>query len=104
MASYQREDIKHDVTLNRDKVIKYIIKLKLNCANDGITAVHLRHGIGSPLIDVMMSMLSVCLKFGGVPSSFRTGVLVPIFKKSVVTQQYQRTGGQWSYIPSCLNC
>ena len=42
---------KHDVTLNRAKVIKYIMQLKLNCAlaNDGITAEHLRHGIGSPL-------------------------------------------------------
>ena len=30
---------KHDVTLNRDKVIKYIMQLKLNCApaNEGIT-------------------------------------------------------------------
>ena len=60
------------------------MQLKLNCApaNDGITAEHLRHGIESPLIDVMTSMLSVCLKFGVVPSSFRTGVLVPILKKS----------------------
>ena len=27
-------------------------------------------------------MLTICLKFGVVPSSFRTGVLVPILKKS----------------------
>ena len=27
-------------------------------------------------------MLTICLKFGVVPSNFRTGVLVPILKKS----------------------
>ena len=75
---------KHDVTLNRCKIINYIMQLKLNCApaNDGITAEHLRHGVGSPLIDVITSLLTICLKFGVVPSIFRTGVLVPILKKS----------------------
>ena len=75
---------KHDVTLNRDKVINYIMQLKLNCApaNDGISAEHLRHGVGSPLIDVITSMLTIFLKFGVVPSSFRTGALVLVLKKS----------------------
>ena len=60
------------------------MQLKLNCApaNDGITAEHLRYGAGSPLIDVITSLLTICLKLGVVPSSFRTGVLVPILKKS----------------------
>ena len=75
---------KHDVTLNRCKIINYIMQLKLNCApaNDGITAEHLRHVVGSPLIDVITSMLHLCLKFDVVPSSFRNGVLVPILKRS----------------------
>ena len=74
---------KHDVTLNRGKIINYIMQLKLNCApaNDGITAEYLRHGVGSSLIDVITSMLTICLKFGVVSSSFRTGGLVPILKK-----------------------
>ena len=60
------------------------MQLKLNyaLANDGNAAEHIRHGIGSPLIDVITSMLTICLKFGVVPSSFRTGVLVPILEKS----------------------
>ena len=60
------------------------MQLKRNCApaNDGITAEHLRHCVGGPLIDVITSMLTICLKFGVVPSNFRTGVLVPILKKS----------------------
>ena len=52
---------KHDVTLNRDTIITYIMQLKLNCALaiDGITAEHLRYGVGSPLIDVITSMLTM---------------------------------------------
>ena len=60
------------------------MQIKLNCApaHEGITAEHLRYGVGSPLIGVITSMLTICLKFGVMPSSFRTGVLVPILKKS----------------------
>ena len=74
MSLSAKHGSKHDVILNRDKAINYITQLKLNCtlANDCIKAEHLRHGIDSPLIDVMTSMLTICFKFGVMPSSFRT--------------------------------
>ena len=58
---------------------------------DGLTAEHLTHCIGTDLINKLSVMFSLCIQYGVVPDSFRSGILVPIPKKPAVTHQKQET-------------
>ena len=49
---------------------------------DGISAEHLKCAVNTNLPTYLSILLTLCVRFGLVPDTFRTGVLVPIVKKS----------------------
>ena len=49
---------------------------------DGITTEHLKHGKTSELCQILANLYCIALSRGCVPSTFNTGVIVPILKKS----------------------
>jgi len=69
--------------ISENKIISLIKQLCMGCSPgiDGIKTEHLRYGIGTSLPLQLSIMLSVCLRFGCVPDTFTTGLLVPLLKK-----------------------
>ena len=65
------------------RVKRYIHALKSGSAAglDGITSEHLKFGMATKLPYYLSNMLSICVRFGVVPDSFLSGVLIPILKK-----------------------
>lgn len=70
--------------ISTTRVKLYIQQLKTQCAssNDGVLAEHLLYSMDTELLQHIANMLSICIKFGVVPQTFREGILVPIPKKS----------------------
>ena len=48
---------------------------------DGITPDHLKSALNSPIVFHLCKLLTVCFRFGMVPTSFKKGILVSILKK-----------------------
>ena len=73
-----KEYVMPETTLNN-----YIKKLRLGCAPgiDGITAEHLKWAAGTKVIESLRLLLTICIRFGIVPDSFASGLLVPLLKK-----------------------
>ena len=65
------------------QVSKFIDRLNNGCAPglDGITTEHLKYGKSDALCSAVAHLLSVLVKWQTVPSSFMTGLIVPILKK-----------------------
>ena len=63
-------------------IVKLVKKLKLNRSPgfDGIQPEHVKYGICS-LSKILCNIITVCGKYGVLPKSFCTGLLVPILKK-----------------------
>ena len=75
-----------DIIVSEARVKRLIRQLKLGCSAgvDHITSEHLRYGIDSMLPLHLSSLFSICLRYGVLPESFYTGLLVPILKKSTL--------------------
>ena len=73
-----------ELCVSEANVIALIKRLKSGCSPgiDLITPEHLKFSIGSPLTLHLSTLLTLCLRFGVVPSAFCSGLLVPILKKS----------------------
>ena len=66
------------------RMVKYYIAM-LNSGSstgmDGIMTEHLKYATESSIVNYLSSMVTLCLKFGIVPTSFSSGLLVPLLKK-----------------------
>ena len=74
----------NNVHVSESKIRRYIKQLKAGTAagHDGITAEHIKSAINISLPLFISDLFSMCLQYGQVPDSFRTGLLVPIIKKA----------------------
>ena len=74
----------NNVHVSESKIRRYIKQLKAGAAagHDGITAEHIKSAINTSLPLFISDLFSMCLQYGQVPDSFRTGLLVPIIKKA----------------------
>ena len=72
-----------EVTVSSRQVSHAIKRLNSNCAPgmDGVTSEHLKCGITDAVCGVLARLFSLILTWGVVPSSFCTGVIIPILKK-----------------------
>ena len=72
-----------DITVSESKVRRLMKKMRKGCSPgvDGIVAEHLRYGLSTSLPFHLAILLTLCLRFGSIPDTFRTGLLVPILKK-----------------------
>ena len=84
ISEYQSDTIYKDSCVPVCKLEEPIKQLSKNSSPDmdGVTAEHLTHCIGTDLINNLSVMFSLCIQCGVVPDSFRSGILVPIPKKS----------------------
>ena len=64
-------------------VLALLDKLNANCAPgiDGITAEHLKFGKSDMLCNVLSNLFTTIMSWQIVPTSFQTGVIIPILKK-----------------------
>ena len=78
-----KDNVYYNVKVTKEKLLKYINKLHLGCAAgiDGVTAEHLKFAKSSRVIEVLCSMLTVCVQYGVVANSFAQGLLIPLLKK-----------------------
>ena len=69
--------------VSRSKVACLVKQLNNNCSPgiDGVTGEHLKIGLSDVLCSALSCVLSSMLSLQLVPSSFKTGVIVPILKK-----------------------
>ena len=67
--------------INMRLMVKYYIA-KLNSGSapgiDGVMTEHFKYATESSIVNRLSSMLTLCLKFGIVPKSFSSGLLVPL--------------------------
>ena len=72
------------VIISESQIKRYIKQLKGGTAagEDGITTEHLRYAVKTNLPLYLSQLFSLCLQFGEVPDAFRSGILVPLLKKS----------------------
>ena len=79
-----KNTVHHNFTITEAMLKKYVNKLRSGCAAgiDGISAEHLKFAVGTKVIKVLCSMLTICIRFGIVPDSFAKGLLIPLLKKS----------------------
>ena len=79
-------------TIARDKAIfpsmikRYIKSLNTGCSPglDGIMTEHLKYSIDSRIPAILSSVLTLCVQYHVVPTSFTRGMLVPLLKKSTL--------------------
>ena len=67
---------------------------------DGITSEHLKFALQSPLHSYLAVLLILCFRFGVVPDSFFSGLLVSIMKKANL--DLKECKSCFSY--NCVNC
>lgn len=69
--------------VSKECIHNLIIKLNSSCAPgiDNITSEHLKYGNSDALCSVLSNLYTVIFTRQIVPSSFKTGVIVPIYKK-----------------------
>ena len=74
----------NEVVFSEQCVIRYIRRLKPGTSpgHDGISPEHLKNALKSELPMYMSILFTLCLRYGLVPDSFFTGLLVPVLKKS----------------------
>ena len=73
-----------DLYISEAKVITYIKRLKAGSSAgvDNMKPEHLKFSLGTQLTLHISALLTLCLRYGLVPECFRSGLLVPILKKS----------------------
>ena len=74
----------NNITFYEERLKRYIDKMKCGSAYviDGITAEHLKYALNcDELIHHLCVTLTICVKYGIVPESFKNGLLIPILKK-----------------------
>ena len=73
----------NNITVTQDSVTRCINKLKLGRSPgyDGIQPEHLKFGINAGVPRMLSFILTICGRYGILPDSFCTGLLVPIIKK-----------------------
>ena len=74
------------IEISHDDVITYIKRLKCGrCGgSDGILPEHLKYGLSTGIVPILSSILTACVQYSVVPTSFQTGILIPILKKSTL--------------------
>jgi len=84
-SKYQNMEGKYmDYTLHEERLQRYINTIKAGCASgiDGIVGEHLKYAAHSDfIINQLCVMFTLCLRFGVVPTSFTSGLLIPLLKK-----------------------
>ena len=84
------------------RMVKYYIA-KLNSGSspgiDGIMTEHLKYATESRIVNHPSSRLTLCLKFGIVPKSFSSGLLVPLLKKPTLDPSVPK-----NYRPVTISC
>ena len=77
---------RREVTVSSRQVFHAIKRLNGNCAPgmDGVTSEHLKDGISDAMCVVLARIFSLILSWGVVPSSFCTGIIIPILKSPVL--------------------
>ena len=73
-----------DFVLSEHRIKNCIKRLKNRSSPglDGISAEHLKFALDSNLPLYLSVLFTLCLRFGIVPDSFSTGILVPVLKKT----------------------
>ena len=73
-----------DFVLSEHRIKNCIKRLKNRSSPglDGISAEHLKFALDSNLPLHLSVLFTLCLRFGIVPDSFSTGILVPVLKKT----------------------
>ncbi len=80
----------HKVYCTEVRFARFIKSLKSGCTggHDGILSEHLKWGVESPeFVHHIRTLVTVCLRFGVVPESFRKGLLIPVLKKTTLDQR-----------------
>ena len=87
-----------DKVFTRRRVKYYIVKLNSRSSPgiDGVMTEHLKYATESSNVNHLSSMLTVCLKFGIVPKSFSSGLLVPLLKKPALDPSVPKNCGRSS--------
>ncbi len=69
--------------ITHEQIENAVKKLKRNSSPgiDGITGEFLINGISNALLDHLSAIYSYILSYNYVPSTFNTGVMVPVLKK-----------------------
>ena len=72
--------------INKETITSIILNLKKSptAGSDGITASHLFHALSEPLVEVLCDIYSASITTSTVPSIFKTGIIIPILKKSTL--------------------
>ena len=75
-----------NTVVNRENVVSIIQKLKRSSTPgcDGITASHLFHALSDPLADALHELYTIIIATSTVPSTFESGIIIPILKKSTL--------------------
>ncbi len=87
MSKYSKiENLVMDkVFFTEERLTRFIKSLKSGCTgvHDGILSEHLKWGVESPeFVHHIGTLVTVCLRYGVVPESFRKGTLIPVLKKT----------------------
>lgn len=86
------EFYKHDfydndnISITKEDVISYIKRLKCGRSggNDGILPEHLKYGLGSGIAPILSTLLTTCVRFSVIPTTFHIGTLIPVLKKTTL--------------------
>jgi len=94
-----KDKVENNYTLRESDLLQYVEKYRTGCTPgiDGITAEHIKWAKDTQLITVTSSMLTLCIRFGIAVDSFTQGLLIPLLKKTTVTQQFQSTTDPLSF-------
>ena len=81
-----RNGVCNDKVMSETMITRYIQKLHSGSSPgmDGISAEHLKYALSSRIVNHLSVMLSQCIKYGVVPTSFTEGILVPLLKKTTL--------------------
>ena len=75
--------VEQNCAISESMLMTYVKRLRCACAPgvDGIMAEHIKWAEKSKVISAICNMIGLCVKFGIVPDTFMTGLLIPLLKK-----------------------
>ena len=78
--------IEQNCAISESMLMTYVKRLRCACVPgvDGIMAEYIKWAANSKVISAICNMIGLCVKFGIVPGTFMTGLLIPLLKKTTL--------------------